>query len=297
MTDEKKYFNNNKIFNNIEKLPINQKSIVKTSTKDNSYVVVDISSHVTEDKITEFDKCVLDGVFSIIENGHSHFTVDDVVKSISFMNIKRPSKKQKEMVSNSINKLRHIDVTLDLNNDSLLNKNKNITKRLEIKSYLLPLEQLLYKSSNNKEIVGYKLIQLPVVFVYAKLIKQIINVDLSDLRLEQLHYSEETIVLLTYLIRRIEIIKSKNNKITSNTISLERYDKNTKEYKGLYYKLGYLDQNNKPCVTNWRNKKKKINDEIKKILNLLMSNKYIKSYYEITKSRGTIIGYQILTPT
>jgi len=257
--------------------------------------------------ITQFDAAVMDAVYSLFINGCYVFSPEMVARMISGDLKKRVSAQKIGAVTKSINKLRHIDITIDVT-DEYRKTGKPLEEGVQLKkkSYLLPLEEYsAVKSDNGKvtknktmsyitpedetvefEVVaGYSFIQKPVLYTYAEQTGEIESFPMKLLASPSISDTEENTAIKWYLIRRIGALKKAKNKSVLKDIIY--YDQEQKQ--GAFSDLWY----NQDEYTNWREKKSKIHKSITKILDAYIKEDYIKNY-NVLYDGQTIIGVEII---
>ena len=155
-------------------------------------------------------------------------------------------------------------------------------KKAEYESYLLPLDRIKLVMQNGEQVEGYKFIKCPPVYAYSKDIGQIINIPKNLLETNhqgkkyRLSNTTENIIIRELLIKQIAIYKNQKNKIKNNLIN----------YENLFKKAGIKTDK----LDKVQAKRKREN--VKKILDHFIAEKYIKSYKEYKEGK-TIKGNEI----
>lgn len=295
MNIDKRYYINAKLFNKLKEINPDESIDIEVMEVKNKeiYTLLTITGIKNRIEITEFDRCIVDSIFTLYSLGLTEFSFQDLVRTLIISNVEKISQKQINSISQSIEKLRFINLSIDATEEMIKRKNILEDKKYVLNGLMVPVKPTKVKSANNKYVDGYCFVDDSVLFEYAMLVKQVICVEFKFISIN-LRYSEENVTLLNYIIKRIAQYQNKNNKLLSNKISLERYDKKSKTNKGLYYDLGYLDINGIPIIKTWRDKKTKINKTIVKILDQLCKNGYIQSYVKIKGLNKSINGYELI---
>lgn len=245
--------------------------------------------------ITLFDMGVMDSIYTLYKSGMESFTLQMVMRTLSGNSEQNVLEEQQEEIFRSIEKLRHIDISIDCTEELRIRKKIGKKDSVVYRSYLLPLSTVKIKIGNQKIINGYKLLEIPALYAYAELLEQIIDVPTQVFRTQKrLSDNNEVIVLKRYLIQRIAIMKNTRNKVVSKKISYQWYDRKTKEEKGLFAVLGYKREHYS-SKSSWANKKKKIHTAVCKILDTLVEEKYIDGYCELRENQS-LVGVEIILP-
>lgn len=295
MIPKKEYLNNSKIANFISSKTDLYLAEMKLQTIPQKQVFVTVSLFADETvycsnrNITQYDRAVMDAVYTLVQNGEIKFTPEKIVRIMSG-NMQQDASPQKvSAVKTSIRKLSVIRIKIDCSDE--LQVRRIIAKDQEFKldSYLLPVEIAETKSANHVPMTGYSLLKIPALYEYAELVGEIIAVPLSLLDTSKdLVDTDEVVVMKRYLIRRIEMMKNDKNKIVSRRIVYERYDPKTKTQKGILPELSY----DKSDFSNWREKKRKLNKMITSILKAFIKKGYINGF-NVCKDGNRIRGYDI----
>lgn len=286
---------------------------VDQSTKMQIQTLVCLSFTGEEEKrlsrrLTGYDKAVLNAISNIyyytkLANPSAPYVDVTLVGIWRHMQGKQlndttgdPGKAQLERLRKSIDKMRHIDFTMDVeaeikNNllpvDSI---DKQYIKGFWLKDYLLNCAEVGVITNNGKTAEGYRITNI-ILLTYNILRKNIISVDFDLLDTsEALNDSEGVIEIKQYLLQQIVLMKNKkrnSNRILLNTIYTaagieapeERAKNNTfnsEESKRVYIsKIQKADR-----------------DKIEKILKVWTGKNWIKDFTPVFKGR-TITGYDI----
>lgn len=246
--------------------------------------------------ITVYDMAVMDAIYTLSQVNCLSFTPQMICKVMSGNFKQYVTQKKIDKICNSIDKLRHIDIKIDCTEELEARKKKisnslyNDNGRILLNSYLLPVEELNVKSGNQVTNIGFRLLEKPALYRYAECVNQIINIPIKLFQTQdELADNDEVILIKRYIIRKIALMTNDNNNITSNKIGLEWYDEQSSKTRGLYVELGYLPED----YNNWKEKKRKIREIIKGVLNNLKNNAIIKDYTPYKEARE-IKGYIIM---
>ncbi len=244
--------------------------------------------------ITQYDATVMDAVYSLFINGCVRFTPEMVARMISGRLEGCISPQKIGAVSKSLNKLRHVDITIDLTDEyiktgGILEPGERITKT----SYLLPLEvynavipdngkKLKTKETKDGDeiIAGYEFIKRPVLYTYAESKGEIEQFPTKLLSAAKMSDTDDNIAIKWYLIRRIGALKKARNKTILKDVIY--YD--TEERQGAFKDLSFFEEN----FANWREKKKKIHTSFVKVLDAYKEEEYIKDYTVLYEGKSPI---------
>lgn len=253
--------------------------------------------------ITQYDFDIMDAVYSLYINGCNVFSPEMVARMISGNLDGRVSAQKIGSVSRSLNKLRHIDITIDLTDEYIkqgwdLPEDKTLLLRtsyllpLDIYSAVIPDNGKVLKSRkaviNGEEIeiiAGYEFMKKPVLYTYAEQHGDIECFPMTLLSDPALSDTDENTAIKWYVVRRIAALKKSKNK-TKEMREIIYYDE--EEQQGAFSDLWY----NQNDYSNWRKKKQKIHEAIVAELEVCIREQYIKSY-EVIKEGMTIVGVAI----
>lgn len=266
---------------------------VLTIPKQGIVTTVDLSTDkkitLSNPNVTPFDMAIIDSVCTLQSFGYEAIYPELIARILSGdQKATYISQKRVSEIIESLDKLSMIRIRIDYTEEIKAYRKLRRVDEGYLESYLLPLDKIKIKlASNGKELTGYKLLRTPAIFEYAEKLGQIISVPIELLETQdEIKDTDDVIILKRYIIKRIEQIKHDND-LNSNRISYEWYDKDKR--KGLYQDLGYHEED----FSNWREKKRKIHEAIKKILISLQKQDYIKSFQEY-KNGKTITGVEII---
>ena len=230
-------------------------------------------------KYTPYDREVYDGVVTLYEAGNNLITPAMVYRAMNGLTESEYVSPQSiDAVIKSLDKSRFIRTTIDYTEEAkLYNKNVEETK---YEGYLLNAEKIKAKIKGKEQEV-YKIYRKPILYEYAQISGQIINISNKLLQTKDaLRSTDEVIVIRGYLLRQIEWIKN------------DKSDRNTNiTYRGIYEELEIsriiYDE------TAYKNKTRTIRNHIKAILNEWREQKYIQNYEEYQDGK-TLTGVKII---
>lgn len=224
-------------------------------------------------RFTPYDRTVHNAICSIYEAGNINFTPNQVYRCMNGLNDnEKVSPQAIGAVTRSIDKTRRIYAKANYENEAKAWK-KDIDKCI-IEDNILSAKKITLEAGGN-EVVGYKINSKPILYEYAQVSGQVLTVPSSLLNTkDKINSSKEVTIIREYLIRRIEVMKGKNNKHQAKKIKLE----------AIYEELGLKK------VT--KDKSRKIRNTTTKLLESFKNKKYIKNY-EYYKSGRSIKGIDI----
>jgi len=225
------------------------------------------------ENITEYDKSVHNMAISIAKaNEHGSFTAKQLATALLYgdnpLN-SRPSPQQIGAVTKSIEKQRHIDITIDWTEHIKLNNKGNLPEDVtayQRKGYMLPVEEHIF-TVNGKKLHGYQFIKEPPLYQYATSVGQIGQTPVKMLNVP-INLDQSKIVIRDFLLEEIAHIKK--NKDWNRTISVERL----------------LDVAGEDSKTISRKKKSLLLTAVKDMFSYWKEEGYIKSYKENLKAKS-----------
>lgn len=275
----KYYVLNNPITNLLDK--ISDKQVIDLTGKGHNYSVELFFKEYTPDKkVDYFDMLILARLYLLFKS-NTFVTPTMIYRSMT--GGKAPKTKPKgvlEAIENSIDKLRHTDITMkpsSKDNDKYF-KDKGID--IELKGSLLNLIEITEKQ-NGQIVKGYMISGFNPYFTFSENIKQFININLKLLENNDktLKNNIDNITLTCFLVDRIEQIKNANGKM-GNKIA----------YNSIYKALDINDKN--LSKKQYYNKTSNIRFNTTKILDDKKAKGLIKDYKEY-KSNQVIKGIEI----
>ena len=222
--------------------------------------------------LTAFDKVIYNTICSLYEAGNEYFNLAMIYRAMNGQTdseyvTKEALKPIEESIELSKLRIFKYDAT-----EQAKAWNGNI-KAATYEGYFLPVEKLTvqFKNSTTPESC-YRFLKAPPLFNYSKGIKQIISHDIKLLDTSKTvgRYTPELAVFKEYLIQRISDMKSNNNTVTNTNI----------KYSSLFAEC---DIDEAKISQTEKNRKR---ERIKKLLDHLKANGFIKDYSEYKKGRA-----------
>lgn len=220
------------------------------------------------ENVTEYDKSVHNMAVSIGKvNEHGFFTARELATALIHgdnPNNNRVSSQQIGAVTKSIEKQRHIDITIDWTEHIKLNNNGNIPEdasSFKIKDYMLPVRELT-ATIGGKTLHGYQFIdpvKLSPLYQYASSVGQIGQHPVKMLNVP-INLDQQKLVIRDFLLEEIAHIKNRTN--WNNTISVEKL----------------LEVAGEDSQTINRIKKKRLLDAVEEMLTYWKKEDYIKDF-------------------
>ena len=237
------------------------------------------------ENVTEYDKSVHNMAVSIgLSNKHGFFTARELATALIHgdnPNNNRVSSQQIGAVTKSIEKQRHIDITIDYTEHIKLNNKGNIpedTTSFKIKDYMLPVRELT-ATIGGKTLHGYQFIdpvKLSPLYQYARSVGQLGQHPVKMLNVP-INLDQQKLVIRDFLLEEIAHIK--NPKIVwNNIIGVDRL----------------LEVAGEDSQTITRKKKSILLSSVRDMLNYWKQEEYIKGYKENIKAKS-IQSFTILT--
>ncbi len=200
---------------------------------------------------TEYDRQIHNAVVSLFLNGNDKITAAMVYRAICATPASEfVSPKQIESISKSIDKMRFINVRIDISDElrqrNIIVDDDTVVKKGIIESYLLNMDKVEFEYENadgKNTVIGYKINKVPVLYAYSSLVRQIITVptlllEIKDENNKRLRNNEARITIKGFLLRRIGIMKGKTKQ--SSHILFEEicklFPETTENYKTRRYK-------------------------------------------------------------
>lgn len=195
-----------------------------------TYVVAtyDIDEDMTPFNLTPFERTVMDAVCSIYRQATLDgddkpvMTTTSIYKAMPGAGAK-PTATVQAKIAAAFTRMRHIFVTLDASSELLKLKKIKPGERYTKETNMLLAEEHQYKRQNGTISIGWQLFQKPVVYEYAELTGQIVNVPAKVIQIEGVtktgeldgipfNLSENRRELLAYLLRRVAVIKNSHKR-------------------------------------------------------------------------------------
>ena len=204
-------------------------------------------SIIGTEKLTNFDKIILDAINSLFIEGHNiYITTQMIFHVITGDSEKRITPNYAEEINNSLIKLLFTHIVIKADEEAIMYPD---LKDFEYHDTIVPGKMIKAKL-NGTEVSCVCIRDIPPLYLYASKKNQISKVDLSLIKLpftKGTKESKEDITLLHYLLKRIIALKSISHYIKYDTI---------------YNELGYPDATPKKKF-NIRKKTKEILDSWK----------------------------------
>ena len=201
---------------------------------------------------------------SLYEAGNRAFTIPQIWKV--FANTTRiPTPKQEEQLEQILDRHRNIDCYINYKQEMRKRKVKKDGSPVDdctITRHLLPADKIKIKTQNGKVTTGYQFYRKPPLLEHAQATGQLIHYETKELEagLSEVNRNEINILLARYLLKRTK------RKDKTNPKSIQ--------YDTIYKILG------KDKETMCRSDKKRIKDNVFKILDGFRKEKVIKNYDE-----------------
>ena len=262
-----------------------------------AFVQVDLSKRESDinstSKITQYDRAVMDAVYTLFIYGAKVFTPEMVGRVMCGDLESDITMNKVERISISIEKLAGIHISLDCTTEMVQRKIIKSGEQQRYEGYLLPVKGAKVLSGNHRlrGMDAYVIEGNFPLYQYADQVSQIISIPIDVLKAcKTVSNTDETIVLKRYLIQRIEAMKNQRNSMSSKVISYEWYDAKKGEYNGLLHALGYKQDDYK----QWRIKRNEIHKKVLAILSDLEKEKYIHGWKVNVEGKQKITGVTIL---
>ena len=225
-------------------------------------------------ELTPFDQEIHDAFVSHALSGNEYITDSMIFDTISGKEGATLNPKQQEAISNSITKLMYSHVKIDASEEA----KKFGLEKFVYDGSVLPGERLTV-SLNGTVTECVHIFRTPPIYDYANRLSQVGRMDVKLLN-SPVNKNEETITLQGYLYRRI--LSMKGSSKLSPTILYETVYKQ-------------IDLSNIKSDSALRNKKQKIRETTKKILNFWKKEGFIKGHTEnVSKGdKGRIVSVTI----
>lgn len=271
-----------------QKTAINIAPSKKETVNIIAYFENDDKITIKGDPLTPFDTVVHRAICDIWEAGKQEnkkdicFNLQQVYRAMNGTNDSNINYEVLEKIKKSIGSSIVKRIVIDCTEQMEKWKKGRKPKKAEYETYLLPLDRVKLVMQNGEQVEGYKFIKCPPLYAYSKDVGQIINIPVDLLETNhqgkkyRLSNTTENIILRELLIKKIAIYKNEKNKIKNNLIN----------YNNLFERAG-IDTNNLDRVQAKRKR-----ENVKKILDHFVAEKYIKSYAEYKEGQA-VKGVQI----
>lgn len=273
-----------------------QRHELKVLPKSHTKIYVELDkvddTETIEPTITAFDIAVMDAIYTIYYFGDFCFTPGDVIRCMSGQSNLDITDQKIAKVRNSIHKLSKIMISIDCTDEfRIRKKDKNIVSQVFQSTLLSVKERTVLSNNHLYEVDGYELLEMPVLYQYATEVGQVVSVrsELLSPNCGRINETETAMLLRHTLIKRIEGMKNKKNKLKSRQIRYERFDPNTRQIAGLFPSIGIQSKNYK----NWRKKKAALHKTVVSILQSFVKCGYIKAFKVTHNGTQEISGVDI----
>jgi len=210
-----------------------------------------------------YDRVVHDAVVSIAVSGEEYINIGSIYKTMTGNPKSEPKQKQIKAINNSLLKARGAWITIDATEEA---KAFGFDK-FKYEGALIPHERIT-ATVNGKSAECIHILRTPPLYDYANRKNQIARIDTKLLN-TPINKNEEAIVLQSYLYRRI-LAMTGSSKLSKNIL-----------YDTVYKEIGISAQSDGAL----RNKKSKVRDTIKTILDYWEAKSFISGYVENKKGR------------
>lgn len=218
-------------------------------------------------EIDAYDRAIQDAVCSILENGNRYFTSEQLARAFvgTDNSVRGISKKRMDKIHETIEKLANIRAVIIYTNKK--------GRKFEVKNYLLPIKSFRKMTSDT---YIYKLLDEPAIYSYAKSKRQLITIPAEIMNVQlSIKDTDDIVLIKRYLLRRIEMMKNKNNHISNYCIS----------YDSILNELGVNDR-----VANVAKKKVYVRRAVNELLQFYVDKGYIDGFEEYRKDKSKQIN-------
>jgi hypothetical protein len=282
-----------------------------------TYTILKLGSRIlnmTDLSITPFDVCLMDCVYSMVVDGETEMTIEQLANALmkrevkferteeNFMNTfnimklnaeSHPHLSPEELdfynfLHLSMHKLANIYVRLDCSNIRAADGSK-ITEESAMYGHLLPLRiGESYSPVKKVQRVKYKIQSKSILYEYAEKLNRVAVIPEKMLR-TGLPATVDSIVLGREIAKTIAFMKNPNNSYHSREIVYE-WTRGS-ETGGLFERIG-LHREDYATPQSWSKKKSKVHKDIGKILEKYKQDGTIAEYYELVKGKSKV-GYRV----
>lgn len=246
-------------------------------------VYVDMTAPELEgtENVTEYDESVHNMAVSIASsNEYGFFTAKQLATALYYgdnPNKSKASAQQVGAVTKSIEKLRHVDITVDWTEHIKLNSKDQLPEdaSYKVRGYMLPVEEHEV-IINGQKVKGYRIIAEPPLYKYARSVGQIGATPVKMLNVP-INLDQQKLVLRDFLLKEIAHIK--NTKSWNRTITTDRL-------------LGIAGEDPETIT---KQKKSKLLTAVKEMLEHWTKEKDIEGYTVDLAQKGAIKSFTIQT--
>lgn len=245
------------------------------------YVYVDMTAPELEgtENITEYDESVHNMAISLASSNEYGFFTARQLATVLYRGDNPTNSlatpQQVGAVTKSIEKLRHVDITVDWTEHIKLNSKDQLPEdtSYKVKGYMLPVEEHEV-IINGQKVEGYRFISEPPLYKYARSVGQIGETPVKMLNVP-INLDQQKLVLRDYLLKEIaHILKNAN---WNRTIATDRL-------------LGVAGENPETIT---KQKKSKLLTAVKDMLEHWKKEEYIKGYSVDLAQKGAIKSFTI----
>ena len=212
------------------------------------------------DAFTDYDRSIYNACVSLYLIGNKFVTPQTIYRAYCGKQTAMATPKNIERIINSIEKLRSTNIKINAD-DVVHSYNKNI-KKWEIDTTLLEARRHNALSIHGKSASGYELLAAPPLFVFADAIGQVIRTPIS-IQATPVTKTEDAVKMQEYLKNRIAAMGG--GKV-----------KRVIRYKSIFDKIEWMGE----TEGSIRNKKAKIREQVRSILDYWVQENYIARYAE-----------------
>lgn len=240
-----------------------------------------------ENKLNAYDKAIYKSICTLWDkNQENTITGDQILNLLSGNQGKKITNTQRENVDNTIKKLSTTLVEYDATEQVKRIARERHVDFSEFKSFtyrgnMLHVDTLTAKTKQGNYSTVYKILKPPVFLEYSREIKQIGRISADLYAVEDISNTERNIALKDIIFETIEMIKNPNNNFESDRLYL------TGE-RGIYSQLQSIDNEEFNAT-----QKKRIREDIEKILNHCKKKNYIKKYTFVKAGGKEIAAVEI----
>lgn len=293
------YYNNTKVAREIfqNNIPVDGK-YYDIHLRDEVKIRVGVRHQDREEFHFELiDQLIFDALCTLYSNNIQIFTLDMIARIMYHDAHHRISKQILNNIEYRINSMCELQICLDISNeiaDREVIPKATILQKARFYKFL-HLEIIAAKHiDNGKPSFAYRFCRAPILWEYARYVKQIINCRYGAFHLEDHSTSIESLLILRYVHVRISEMRNKKNHLHSRKISFEWVDSERRVH-GLLASCG-IDSTK---YRNWNDKHRKICKLIEAYLDTLKNapqkSEKIKLYKPYKKIGSRMIaGYEIV---
>ena len=172
----------------------------------------------TNKKLTLFDMMVVDAIGNLADDGYIDsngvmvITPEMVYRQINGLaDGERVSKKAVELVKCSMVKLNDTKVKADFS-AHLRAATRGKVKEYKYEGHIIEGYNVMVRFKDNREIDGWKILDIPIIYKYSKAVKQIATVDRRVLTMGDISNTQPVMLMRYYLLQQIERIREKPGK-------------------------------------------------------------------------------------